>query len=71
MLQLLWISSLPFWAAFYICKAALLCVYHQVIPIFMTKRRWFLWATVAFVALSFTTTILLLFTICTPVSRFW
>ncbi|WZH45317.1 Integral membrane protein [Fusarium acuminatum] len=69
--RLLWISSLPFLAAFYICKAALLCVYHQVIPIFMTKRRLFLWATVTFVALSFTTTIILLFTICTPVSRFW
>ncbi|KIL85910.1 hypothetical protein FAVG1_10879 [Fusarium avenaceum] len=70
-LRLLWISSLPFLASFYISKAALLCVYHQVIPIFMTKRRWFLWATVTFVTLSFITTIVLLFTICTPVSRFW
>ncbi|SPJ78625.1 related to integral membrane protein [Fusarium torulosum] len=69
--KLLWISSLPFLASFYICKAALLCVYHQVIPIFMTKRRWFLWATVTFVILSFITTIVLIFTVCTPVSRFW
>ncbi|KAF4985659.1 hypothetical protein FGRMN_11133, partial [Fusarium graminum] len=70
-LRLLWISSLPFILSFYICKAALLCVYHQVIPVFMKKRRLFLWITVGFVILSCITTLLLLFTICTPVSRFW
>ncbi|KAM0237043.1 hypothetical protein ACHAP5_009141 [Fusarium lateritium] len=70
-LRLFYFSSLPFYAAFYTCKAALLCVYHQVIPVFMTKRRWFLWGTVAFVTLAFITSILLLFTICTPVSRVW
>ncbi|KAF5671671.1 integral membrane protein [Fusarium heterosporum] len=69
--QLLWISSLPFILSFYLCKAALLCVYHQVIPVFMKKRRLFLWITVGFVVLSCITTLLLLFTICTPVSRFW
>ncbi|KAL4728268.1 hypothetical protein ACLX1H_005010 [Fusarium chlamydosporum] len=70
-LKLLWISALPFITSFYLCKAALLCVYHQVIPVFMTKRRTFLWATVCFVAASFTVTFVLLFTICTPVSRWW
>ncbi|KAL6924186.1 hypothetical protein FSST1_001460 [Fusarium sambucinum] len=69
--KLFWISALPFVMSFYLCKAALLCVYHQVIPRFMTKRRTFLWATVCYVAASFVVTTILLFTICTPVSRWW
>ncbi|EKJ71781.1 hypothetical protein FPSE_08049 [Fusarium pseudograminearum CS3096] len=69
--KLLWISVLPFVTSFYLCKAALLSVYHQVIPRFMTKRRTFLWATVSYVVASFVVTIVLLFTICTPVSRWW
>ncbi|RGP80298.1 hypothetical protein FLONG3_1599 [Fusarium longipes] len=70
-LKLLWISALPFVTSFYLCKAALLCVYHQVIPRFMKKRRAFLWTTVAYVTASFIITIVLLFTICTPVNRWW
>ncbi|RFN45555.1 hypothetical protein FIE12Z_10225 [Fusarium flagelliforme] len=54
-LKLHWISTLPFITSFYLCKAALLCVYHQVIPRFMTKRRAFLWATVCYVACSWWT----------------
>ncbi|KAF0636535.1 hypothetical protein FPSE5266_08049 [Fusarium pseudograminearum] len=69
--KLLWISVLPFVTSFYLCKAALLSVYHQVIPRFMTKRRTFLWATVSYVIASFVVTIVLLFTICTPVNRWW
>ncbi|CAG7564447.1 unnamed protein product [Fusarium equiseti] len=70
-LKLHWISTLPFIMSFYLCKAALLCVYHQVIPRFMTKRRAFLWATVCYVACSFIVTVTLMFTICTPVHRWW
>nr|CEG05317.1 unnamed protein product [Fusarium clavum] len=69
--QLLWISTLPFATAFYLCKAALLCVYHKVIPLFMVKRRTFLRAAVIYVCSSFCATIVLPFTTCTPVSRFW
>ncbi|RGP73905.1 hypothetical protein FSPOR_1599 [Fusarium sporotrichioides] len=69
--KVLWISTLPFVTSFYLCKAALLCVYHQVIPRFMRKRRTFLWATVCYVVASFVVTIILLFTVCTPVSRWW
>ncbi|KAF4448457.1 tetratricopeptide repeat domain-containing [Fusarium albosuccineum] len=69
--KLLWISTLPFLTSFYICKSALLCVYLQVIPAFMTSRRMFLWATIGFVAVSYLITIILFFTTCTPVSRFW
>ncbi|KAJ4129247.1 hypothetical protein NW768_007782 [Fusarium equiseti] len=70
-LKLHWISTLPLIMSFYLCKAALLSVYKQVIPIFMTKRRTFLWATVCYVVASFIVTVILLFTICTPVSRWW
>ncbi|KAF4454840.1 hypothetical protein F53441_2710 [Fusarium austroafricanum] len=69
--KLLWVSTLPFISAFYICKAALLCVYYQVIPNFMRRRRMFLWGTVGFVALSYTITLIMFFTTCTPISRFW
>jgi hypothetical protein len=69
--KILWISTLPFVSSYYLCKAALLCVYHQVIPRFMTKRRTFLWATVGYVTASYVVTLILLFTICTPVSRWW
>ncbi|KAF5973131.1 integral membrane protein [Fusarium coicis] len=51
-LKLLWICALPFFTAFYLCKAALLSVYRQVIPVHMHKRRMFLWATALYVALS-------------------
>ncbi|KAJ3545083.1 hypothetical protein NM208_g2692 [Fusarium decemcellulare] len=69
--KLLWISTLPFLTSFYICKSALLCVYLQVIPAFMTSRRMFLWATIGFVGVSYLITIILFFTTCTPISRFW
>lgn len=69
--KLLWICTLPFLTAFYLCKAALLCVYLQVIPIFMIKRRMFLWATIIFVGLSYLITIIMFFTTCTPISRYW
>ncbi|RSM15853.1 hypothetical protein CDV31_004795 [Fusarium ambrosium] len=69
--KLLWISTLPFLTAFYLCKAALLCVYLQVIPVFMIKRRIFLWATMIFIGLSYLITIIMFFTTCTPISRYW
>ncbi|KAF4944936.1 hypothetical protein FSARC_14546 [Fusarium sarcochroum] len=69
--KLLWICTLPFLTAFYICKAALLSVYLQVIPVFMHRRRMFLWATIGFVGVSYLVTIILFFTSCTPVTRFW
>lgn len=70
-LKLLWISSFPFYTTFYLCKAALLGVYHQVIPPFMYKRRMFLRVITVYVILAYITTILLLFCVCTPISSNW
>ncbi|EXA46307.1 hypothetical protein FOQG_17257 [Fusarium oxysporum f. sp. raphani 54005] len=70
-LKLLWICALPFFTAFYLCKAALLAVYRQVIPVHMHKRRMFLWATALYVALSYIVTMVLPFCVCIPVTRFW
>ncbi|KAF4341555.1 integral membrane protein [Fusarium beomiforme] len=70
-LMLLWVCALPFFTAFYLCKAALLAVYRQVIPVFMHKRRMFLWVTVVYVVLSYIVTMVLPFCVCIPVTRFW
>ncbi|RBR15487.1 hypothetical protein FVER53590_09408 [Fusarium verticillioides] len=70
-LKLLWICALPFFTAFYLCKAALLAVYRQVIPVHMHKRRMFLWATALYVALSYIVTMVLPFCVCIPVTRLW
>jgi hypothetical protein len=64
-------ADYPFHTTFYLSKAALLSVYLQVFPSFMVKRRRFLWAVIAYVAASYTTTILLLTCICLPTWRYW
>lgn len=70
-MQLFWISSIPFFTTFHLCKAAFLGVFLQVFPKFMIKRRVFLWVTTVCLVLSYTATILLLVFICTPVNRNW
>lgn len=64
-------ADYPFHTTFYLSKAALLSVYLQVFPSFMVKRRRFLWAVIAYVAASYTTTILILTCICLPTWRHW
>ncbi|KAI1060858.1 hypothetical protein LB507_010148 [Fusarium sp. FIESC RH6] len=64
-------ADYPFHTTFYLSKAALLSVYLQVFPSFMVKRRRFLWAVIAYVAASYTTTILLLTCLCLPTWRHW
>ncbi|KAF4342736.1 integral membrane protein [Fusarium beomiforme] len=70
-LKLLFASSFPFYTTLYLCKAALLAVYAQVFPEFMVKRLWFLWITIWFVAISYVTTVVILFCICLPIDRSW
>ncbi|KAI6749554.1 hypothetical protein HG530_014968 [Fusarium avenaceum] len=67
--KLNYIANYPFFTTFYLAKAALLAVYHQVFPTFMVKRRRFLWATVIYVALSFVISMLLLSVTCLPIWR--
>ncbi|KAH6951674.1 hypothetical protein DER45DRAFT_576841 [Fusarium avenaceum] len=69
--KLNYIANYPFFTTFYLAKAALLAVYHQVFPTFMVKRRRFLWATVIYVALSFVISMLLLSVTCLPIWRNW
>ncbi|KAK7428278.1 hypothetical protein QQZ08_005175 [Neonectria magnoliae] len=71
LLKLSWVSSIPFFTTFYLCKAALLAVYLQVFPRFMTKRRIFLWSTVGFVAICYVVSILLVICTCIPVHINW
>lgn len=69
--QLFWISSIPFYATFYLCKAALLATFLQLFPRFMTYRRTALWCVVAFTAICFLVSIGYHTTGCLPVSRNW
>ncbi|UZP39017.1 hypothetical protein NXS19_006833 [Fusarium pseudograminearum] len=70
-LKLYHVTDYIFHSTFYLSKAALLCVYLQVFPDFMVKRRRFLWAVIAFVAASFTAVMLLLTVSCLPTWRWW
>ncbi|QPC59686.1 hypothetical protein HYE67_001917 [Fusarium culmorum] len=70
-LKLYHVTDYTFHSAFYFSKAALLCVYLQVFPEFMVKRRQFLWAVIAFVTASFTAVMLLLTVSCLPTWRWW
>ncbi|KAF7552876.1 hypothetical protein G7Z17_g4027 [Cylindrodendrum hubeiense] len=65
--KLFWVGSVFFCTTLYLCKAALLAAYLQIFPDFMRKRRIFLWATVAYVALAYVATLLMTFCMCTPI----
>ncbi|KAF5624490.1 integral membrane protein [Fusarium sp. NRRL 52700] len=69
--KLYYFSNYPFYVTFYLSKAALLAVYLQIFPVFMVKRRRFLWAVIVYVAIGFIITILLLSLSCLPVWRNW
>ncbi|KAH7157306.1 hypothetical protein B0J13DRAFT_581522 [Dactylonectria estremocensis] len=71
LLKLFWVSSIPFFTTFYLCKAALLAVFLQVFPKFMKKRRIFLWAIIAFVAVSYVVSILMVLCVCLPIETNW
>ncbi|KZL78688.1 hypothetical protein CT0861_03733 [Colletotrichum tofieldiae] len=69
--QLFWASSIPFFTTFYLCKGALLAVYIQIFPVFMHYRRMMLWAAIVYCGLAYVASIILLFTICLPLSKNW
>lgn len=66
-----WVANIPLSTTLYLSKAALLSMYLQIFPEFMRKRRIFLWAVIAYVAMSYVTTILLIFCICIPFETNW
>ncbi|KAK1590254.1 uncharacterized protein LY79DRAFT_633082 [Colletotrichum navitas] len=70
-MRLYWASSIPFFTSFYLCKGALLAIYFQIFPVFMLHRRMLLWVTTLYCVLAYITSILLLFTICLPLSKNW
>ncbi|KAH6985118.1 hypothetical protein EDB80DRAFT_591115, partial [Ilyonectria destructans] len=43
--QLFWIGNFPFYAGFYLSKAAILALYEQLFPPVLRKRRFMLWMT--------------------------
>ncbi|KAM5358992.1 hypothetical protein ACJZ2D_014817 [Fusarium nematophilum] len=69
--RLFWASSIPYFTTLYLCKAALLVLYLQLFPRFMHKRRACLWSTIILVALSYTTSIIMVFVVCLPIERHW
>ncbi|KAK1976396.1 hypothetical protein LZ30DRAFT_734757 [Colletotrichum cereale] len=70
-MRLFWASSIPFFTTFYLCKGALLAVYVQIFPIFMHRRRMLLWAAIIYCVLAYLASIILVFTICLPLSKNW
>ncbi|KAL0780805.1 hypothetical protein CaCOL14_002140 [Colletotrichum acutatum] len=70
-MRLFWASSIPFFTTFYLCKGALLAVYIQIFPIFMYYRRMMLWTAIVYVGLAYLVSMILLFTICLPLSKNW
>ncbi|KAK2674703.1 hypothetical protein RAB80_009687 [Fusarium oxysporum f. sp. vasinfectum] len=51
--KLYYFANYPFYVTFYLSKAALLAVYLQIFPVFMVKRRRFLWVVIVYVAMGF------------------
>ncbi|WYZ34159.1 hypothetical protein EsH8_I_000435 [Colletotrichum jinshuiense] len=70
-MRLFWASSIPFFTTFYLCKGALLAVYVQIFPVFMYHRRMILWAAIIYCGLAYLVSMLLLFSICLPLSKHW
>ncbi|KAH7007731.1 hypothetical protein EDB80DRAFT_614529 [Ilyonectria destructans] len=70
-LKTLWLMQIPFWAACLLSKAALLSMYLQVFPVFMRRRRIFLWAIIIYTTLSYVVSFIMLFSICRPMSTYW
>ncbi|OLN89245.1 hypothetical protein CCHL11_09608 [Colletotrichum chlorophyti] len=70
-MRLFWASSIPFFTTFYLCKGALLAVYVQIFPVFMQNRRRILWAAIVYCCLAYLVSMILLFTICLPLSKNW
>ncbi|KAH7128855.1 hypothetical protein EDB81DRAFT_661137 [Dactylonectria macrodidyma] len=70
-IKLFWIGAIPFITTLYLCKATLLSTYLQVFPIFMHKRRIFLWAIVAYTIMAYALAMGLTFGRCTPIEDNW
>ncbi|KAH7000629.1 hypothetical protein EDB80DRAFT_581816 [Ilyonectria destructans] len=67
----MWLTQIAFWTTCALSKAALLSMYLQTFPEFMQKRRIFLWATIVYVVLAYIMSIILLLSICVPISTYW
>ncbi|KAH7134432.1 hypothetical protein EDB81DRAFT_657748, partial [Dactylonectria macrodidyma] len=64
------LSHIPLWTSFYLCKAALLAAYLTLFQEFMKKRRFFLWATMAYNVAAYIVSVAVLLFICEP-ERYW
>lgn len=69
--QTMWLTQIAFWTTCSLSKAALLSTYLQIFPKFMQKRRIFLWVTIVYVVLAYIMSIILLLSICVPISTYW
>ncbi|KAH6976426.1 hypothetical protein BKA56DRAFT_455100, partial [Ilyonectria sp. MPI-CAGE-AT-0026] len=67
----MWLTQIAFWMTCSLSKAELLSMYMQIFPEFMQKRRIFLWATIVYVVLAYIMSIILLLSICVPISTYW
>lgn len=69
--QLFWISNFPFYAGFYLSKAAILAFYEQLFPVVLRKRRFMLWMTVVYVACAWLVTTSVILFHCWPIEANW
>ncbi|KAH7012849.1 hypothetical protein EDB80DRAFT_569156, partial [Ilyonectria destructans] len=70
-LKLFWVSNFPFYAGFYLSKAAILAFYEQLFPVVLRKRRFMLWMTVAYVACAWLVTTSVILFHCWPIEANW
>lgn len=66
-----WFSLIPFFGAVYLCRAALLSMYLEIFPVFMRKRRIFLWMTICYNFLALLATFVVTYRLCYPMDRLW
>ncbi|KAL0932329.1 uncharacterized protein CTRU02_213282 [Colletotrichum truncatum] len=69
--KLQWAALFPFYSSFYLSKATLLTLYSHFFPAFMKTRRKILWATMAYCAAAYITTVAVNCLICKPIEGNW
>lgn len=69
--QLVWMSVIPFFAAFYLCKASLLAIYLQLFPTHLKMQRVALWITIGYCTLAFTASMSTHLFLCLPIEGNW
>lgn len=70
-MKLIFLSWIPFFTTPYLSKAALVTFLFAIFPPTLYQFRRMLWVVTIYCALSFVTSILLLFLICHPLSQHW